>query len=152
MPSSSKKQAHYMSALDHGWSPPGKHPSRKVAHDFHEADKREGKWEHATGGPVSPLSSILGKGSSFGNRLGVQHLGGNPGGAFSGMMHFHAPRIPIADTMRNIDQKIGGAEAKIPKLGQKMNLGQKMAEGGGVHPHQQAITELIAALANLRRG
>lgn len=148
MPSVSKKQAHYMSALDHGWSPPGKHPSRKVAHEFHEADKRRGKWEHATGGPVgvSPLASVLGSG----NPLGVAHMG-NPGNAFSGMTHFHAPRIPIADTMRNIDQHIGGAAIKLPHIGQSLAAHglpkPKLAKGGQLDP--QMVQALRAALLHL---
>lgn len=61
MPSTTKKQANYMSALAHGWSPPGKHPSLKVAKEFHEADKREGKYEHAYagGGKVSGLLDLI---------------------------------------------------------------------------------------------
>lgn len=52
MPSVSKKQAKLMAAITHGWHPPAgmKHaPSVKVATEFHEEDKREGKFEHATG-------------------------------------------------------------------------------------------------------
>lgn len=53
-----------MSAIAHGWHPPQKHaPSLAVAKEFHEADKREGKYEHATGyaegGKVSTLGRIL---------------------------------------------------------------------------------------------
>ena len=51
MPSTSKKQADYMSALAHGWQPSGPHPSMKVAKDFHEADKQVGKWEHPMQAP-----------------------------------------------------------------------------------------------------
>jgi len=139
-----------MSAIDHGWNPPGKHPSKKVAHDFHEADKQVGKWEHATGGPVSPLSSVIGHGGGFGNPMGVQHLGGNS--AFGGMMHFHAPRIPIQDTMRNIDQKIGGAAIKLPHLGQSLAghgmPKQKLAGGGGVvDAGRRTLLKLLAASA-----
>lgn len=57
MPSVSQKQANLMSAIKHGWHPPaGMHaPSLKVATEFHEADKRVGKFEHpsyADGGQV----------------------------------------------------------------------------------------------------
>lgn len=39
-----------MSAIAHGWKPKGsaKDIPLKVANDFHEADKKVGKWEHAT--------------------------------------------------------------------------------------------------------
>jgi hypothetical protein len=46
MPSTTKKQAHFMSAVAHGWQPPGRHVSVKVAKEFHSADKAKGKWEH----------------------------------------------------------------------------------------------------------
>lgn len=124
MPSTTKKQAHYMSAIDHGWNPPGKHPSKAVAHEFHEADKREGKWEHpmekAAGGlsalpthlmphlatpHVSPLSAISNA-----------HIGGisSPSGNFGARARM--PRIPISDTLRNIDAHVQGAQVKLPKM------------------------------------
>jgi len=60
MPSVSKKQANLMSAIAHGWNPPMKHaPSLAVAKEFHEADKRVGKWEHAEGGKVQNLQRLL---------------------------------------------------------------------------------------------
>jgi hypothetical protein len=47
MPSTSKAQAHLMSAVAHGWEPPGKKPIPKsVGKEFHAADKKQGKWEH----------------------------------------------------------------------------------------------------------
>jgi len=47
MPSSTKKQAHLMAAVAHGWKPSGeKGPTRAVAEEFHSADKKAGKWEH----------------------------------------------------------------------------------------------------------
>lgn len=47
MPSTTKKQAHLMSAVAHGWKPTGeKGPSKAVAEEFHSADKKVGKWEH----------------------------------------------------------------------------------------------------------
>jgi hypothetical protein len=58
MPSSTKKQAHVMSAIAHGWVPKGKAAGIpvSVAKDFHAADKKVGKWEHpakkARGGRV----------------------------------------------------------------------------------------------------
>lgn len=43
MPSTSKKQAHLMSAIAHGWKPPVKSGIRiplAVAQEFHNSDKR----------------------------------------------------------------------------------------------------------------
>jgi hypothetical protein len=48
MPSTTKKQAHFMSAVAHGWQPPGRHVDVGVAKEFHNADKEEGKWEHGS--------------------------------------------------------------------------------------------------------
>ena len=49
MPSKTERQAHFMAAVAHGWQPSGRHVSPKVAKEFHEADKKVGKWEHASG-------------------------------------------------------------------------------------------------------
>lgn len=47
MPSVTRKQAHFMSAISHGWRPTNKKgPPLSVAREFHDADKRVGKWEH----------------------------------------------------------------------------------------------------------
>jgi len=47
MPSTSAKQAKFMAAVAHGWHPTGeKGPTQAQAQEFHEADKRVGKWEH----------------------------------------------------------------------------------------------------------
>lgn len=46
MPSVSKKQAHLMAAVAHGWQPPGRHIDVGVAKEFHAADKAKGKYEH----------------------------------------------------------------------------------------------------------
>jgi hypothetical protein len=48
MPSKTERQAHYMSAIAHGWHPGGKQVPVSVAKDFHSADKKVGRWEHAT--------------------------------------------------------------------------------------------------------
>lgn len=41
MPSVSPKQRKLMAAIDHGWHMPGGGgPSKAVAHEFHEADKK----------------------------------------------------------------------------------------------------------------
>jgi hypothetical protein len=60
MPSTTKKQAHFMSAVAHGWKPTGeKGPSVKVAKEFHSADKKVGKWEHS--GNAGKLEKLRGK-------------------------------------------------------------------------------------------
>ena len=47
MPSTTKKQAHLMSAIAHGWKMPGGGgPPVAVAREFHEADKAKGEFEH----------------------------------------------------------------------------------------------------------
>jgi hypothetical protein len=48
VPSHTEKQAHYMSARAHGWNPGGKQVPVAVAREFHDADKKVGKWEHPT--------------------------------------------------------------------------------------------------------
>ncbi len=121
MPSVSKKQAHLMSAIAHGWKPPSDMrdaPSMKVAKEFHTADKQVGKWEHpmrkASGGPISPLSAVL--------DMGGPYLSGHVAKNHSGMpmyfAHAHArmPYIPIADTMRDVDRSVIHARAKLTKL------------------------------------
>lgn len=56
MPSTSKKQAHFMAAIAHGWEPPGRKPvPRSVGVDFHNADKKEGKWEHPKKHPAASV-------------------------------------------------------------------------------------------------
>lgn len=36
-----------MAAVSHGWQPPGHHIDVAVAKEFHEADKKVGKYEHS---------------------------------------------------------------------------------------------------------
>jgi hypothetical protein len=131
MPSTTKKQAHYMSALDHGWNPPGKHPSKAVAHEFHEADKRVGKWEHpmekAKGGglaaiPVRTMPQLATPHISPLSSISDEHIGGisSPSGSFGARARM--PRIPISDTLRNIDAHVSGAQVKLP---------QRPVAGGG---------------------
>jgi hypothetical protein len=58
MPSTSERQAHLMAAVAHGWKKPGGGgPSVAVAKDFHAADKKVGKWEHATTAKVGNKQS-----------------------------------------------------------------------------------------------
>jgi hypothetical protein len=46
VPSESKKEAHLMAAVAHGWEPPGKYIPQSVGQEFHTADKKVGMWEH----------------------------------------------------------------------------------------------------------
>lgn len=48
MPSTTEKQAQFMSACSHGWDSPAC-PPKNVADKFHEADKKEGKFICKTG-------------------------------------------------------------------------------------------------------
>jgi hypothetical protein len=49
MLSKTERQAHYMSAIAHGWKPGGKQVPVSVAKEFHSADKKVGKFEHSIG-------------------------------------------------------------------------------------------------------
>ena len=70
MPTVSPEQKRLMLAVDHGWKKPGGGgPSRAVAHDFVEADKKAGRTmnkeyqgrtaKYAQGGPVVGSNSIF---------------------------------------------------------------------------------------------
>lgn len=62
MPSTTKKQAHFMAAVAHGWKPTGeKGPPVSVAKEFHAADKKVGKWEHPQGHP-GRMEKLKGRG------------------------------------------------------------------------------------------
>jgi hypothetical protein len=65
MPSTTERQAHYMAARAHGWNPGGKQVPISVAKEFHAADKKVGKWEHA------PMAK--------GNKQSSDHMNGYPG-------------------------------------------------------------------------
>jgi hypothetical protein len=171
MPSSTKKQAHYMSAIAHGWNPSGKHPSKAVAEEFHNADKRQGKWEHAEGGMIvqglrrvpsgrnfndHDLHEILGNvnGHAKGglaslpahlmpqlatphvsplSAISNEHIGGisSPGGSFGARARM--PRIPISDTLRNIDAHVSGAQIKLPQhpVATGGSISRPRYDGGG---------------------
>lgn len=59
MPSKSKAQAKLMAAVAHGWEPPGKHIPKSVGREFHEADKKIGKYEHP--GHSGKMEKLRGK-------------------------------------------------------------------------------------------
>lgn len=154
MPSKTKKQAHLMSAIAHGWNMPGgKGPSRKVAEDFHSADKAQGRWEHAAGGMVKPPlqqhTPVLG--ASPPNMKPVSPLGqaiqnkGNAGRYAGGMGLAPArpPRVPIQGMLRNIDQKINKIKPMLKAMGGKI-----AAQPMPLHP--DAIPVIQQALQHLK--
>jgi hypothetical protein len=61
MPSTSKAQAHLMSAVAHGWKPTGSAAGIPVgvAKEFHSADKRVGKYMHASKTPRERIAEEL---------------------------------------------------------------------------------------------
>lgn len=65
----------------------------------------------AAGGSISPLASLVGN-SMAPMRSSYPKLGSPVGSAG----HLRMPRVPIADTMRNIDQHMAGARSKLPSL------------------------------------
>lgn len=152
MPSTSESQARLMAAVAHGWKPSGlKHaPSQAVAHDFNTADKGSAllshamKHKHAAGGAISPLAAIANKPM----RSTLPKLG-NPMGS-AGRMRM--PKVPLMDTMHNIDQHMAGARVKLPKLKAKMGgrTKKKYADGGEVVAlGARAISAVKDALSHL---
>lgn len=148
MPSSTEKQARFMAALSHGWHPSGiKHaPSQAVASEFNRADQGSTllsnamKHQHkAFGGSAirqSPLESIASE------KIGSGH-----------MPHVaRMPRVPIADTMRNVNAKVQGAKVKLPKLMRAVGgrvRPKHFDEGGKVALGLRAISVLKDALSHL---
>lgn len=152
MSSSTESQARLMAGIAHGWHPTGlKHaPTQAVAHDFNQADKGSAllshamQHRHAAGGAISPLASLVGNPMSM--RSTLPHLG-HPT-SMGGRMRM--PHIPIADTMHNIDQHMGGARAKLPALKAKMGGRAKYGEGGEVITlGARAISAIKDALSHL---
>lgn len=145
MPSHSEAQARLMAAIAHGWHPTGlKHaPSQAVAHDFNQADKGSALLHHAmqhkaAGGVISPLAQAVGNPMTM--RASLPHLG-QPYG-MSGRMRM--PRIPLADTMHNIDQHMAGARVKLPKLKAQLAAGGQPPVLGphGMTAVKNALTHL----------
>lgn len=157
MPSASKPQAMLMSAIDHGWHPAHpnhKLPSRKVAHEFHEADKAEGKWMHAEGGAIedteteSPLEQFTG--SPF--HTGKSMMRGPSGLGY--MTHLKTPYIPVEGVTRNVFAKLKGAGQRLGHLQTKVAMPkyrQKYAGGGSaaLDPETAAVVKTaVNHLAN----
>jgi hypothetical protein len=93
---------------------------------------------YADGGYVSPLASLA-------SHAYTPHFGGAMPTAKMRM-----PRVPIADTMRNVDQRIFHAKQAMPglraKLGGKV---RKYDDGGRVGLSARAIATLKDALSHL---
>lgn len=157
MPSKTEPQARLFAGIAHGWHPSHmKHPpSQAVAKEFNQADKGSAllsaamKHQHAAGGTISPLASLVGNPMQT-PRASTPRLG-MPGGT----ARMRMPRVPIADTMRNIDQSMHGARVKLPKLKAAMGGKTKQCfpEGGPVVAQLSAravnaVKDALSHLAN----
>lgn len=89
---------------------------------------------HAAGGYVSPLAAVASHGphTRFGGSLPTAKM--------------RMPRVPIADTMRNINQGIFHGKEKLAALGGRIH---KYDEGGRVGLSARAIAVLKDALSHL---
>jgi len=142
-----------MAGIAHGWHPSGlKHaPSQAIAQEFNRADEgsallSHAMQHHAAGGAISPLASLVG--NPMGMRASLPKLGNPIGNA--GRMRM--PRVPLMDTMHNIDQHMAGAKVKLPKLKAKMGgrAKKKYADGGEVITlGARAISAVKDALSHL---
>lgn len=154
MPSKTAPQARLMAGIAHGWHPTGlKHaPSQAVAHEFNQADKGSALLSHAmqhraAGGSISPLAQVVG------NAMQTPRASAPRLGVPMGTARMRMPKIPIADTMRNIDQSMHGARVKLPKLQAAIGgrAKQKFPEGGPVIAQlsNRAMTAVKDALSHL---
>lgn len=141
MPSKSAAQARLMAACSHG-AGYNSCPPAKVSKEFNQADKGSAllstamKHKHASGG--SALSTIANE------KIGVGR------GFMPPVAKMRMPRIPIADTLRNINQKTSGARLALPKL--KKAIGGRVQHydaGGKVALAGRAISVLKDALSHL---
>jgi hypothetical protein len=99
---------------------------------------------HAAGGAISPLASLVGNPMQM--RSSVPHMGQPMGTA--GRMRM--PRVPLMDTMHNIDQHMAGAKVKLPKLKAKMGgRAKRYADGGEIKLGARAISAIKDALSHL---
>lgn len=97
---------------------------------------------HAKGGALSALSS-----SAFDSPM---HMKASMPKLGIGTAKMRMPRVPIADTLRNVNQSIHGAQVKLPKL--KAAMGGKTRRydvGGEVRLGTRAISALKDALSHL---
>lgn len=91
----------------------------------------------AGGGYISPLAAVAGRPSS-------PHIGGS-----IPMAKMRMPRIPIADTMRNVDQSIFHARQAMPRLQAAVGGKVRYDEGGKVGLGVRAIAAIKDALSHL---
>jgi hypothetical protein len=116
-------------------------PPAKVSHDFNQADQGSAllshamQHHHAAGGPISPLASIAGS-SPQTMRYTLPHLG-NPMGTTG---HMRAPHVPLAGTLHNIDQHMGGARMRLPAL----RAGGRYDTGGSTAPNTPPVQPAIS--------
>lgn len=150
MPSTTKKQAMLMSAIDHGWHPAHpRHnlPSRAVAHEFHEADKEEGKFMHADGGEVeSALEQFTGSPMHSGRPM--MH-----GPNIGYLTHMKMPYVPIAGITHNVFAHLKGVSERLPKLqakvGKMPTYRYKYDVGGEVRLGADAIAAIKDAISHI---
>lgn len=139
MPSKTKKQARLMAAVAHGWKPDRfKGPSEKVAKEFNQADEGTGiLHKYAKGGMAGMVKPptrttqppTLGHVQSPIGQA-IQNMGN--AGRYAGGMGLapaRPPRIPIQNTMRNIDATQKRVQLKA--LGGKIH---GFDDGGQVAP------------------
>jgi hypothetical protein len=146
VPSKTAKQARFFAACAHG-ADYASCPPAEVSHEFNQADKgsallSRAMQHHAFGGPVSPLSAVVGNPGMM--RSSLPHLGQSLG--MAGRMRM--PHIPLMDTMHNIDQHMSGARMKLPSL--KAAMGGEIKSSRGVLSPQaiNAIKDALSHLAN----
>lgn len=126
MPSTSPAQAKLMSAIAHGWRPAGAShlPPLAVAKEFHEADKKVGKYMHykAEGGKVGTLVNF---GKSLMDRLeGAFHnpYTANPDQVrqdIARYWHLHQPPAAIAAPVKAPEPTVEQLTAQLHELANK---------------------------------
>jgi uncharacterized membrane protein (DUF4010 family) len=102
---------------------------------------------HAAGGAISPLASLVGNPMAM--RSTMPHLATPIGTAGRARM----PRVPLMDTMHNIDEHMAGAKVKLPKLKAKMGgRARRYADGGAIvslgERAMSAVKDALSHLAN----
>ena len=147
MPSTSPAQAKLMSAIAHGWRPAGaKHlPPPAVAKEFHEADKKVGKYMHykAEGGKVGTLVKF---GRGLMDRIeGAFHnpYTANPDQVrqdIARYWHMHQPPALIAAPAKAPEPSIDDLTAQLHELASK-----SMADGGPVRHRVRTLPRTDAS-------
>lgn len=146
MPSKTEPQARFFAACSHG-AGYSSCPPMSVSREFNQADKGSALLSNAmkhkaTGGSMSPLAAIAGDPMRM--RSSMPKMG-------VGTAHMKMPRIPIADTLRNINQSMKPAKSQLQML--KARGGKTKTRydvGGEVRLGAQAINAVKTALSHLR--